>query len=277
MLKLAQGRHKAEAVGEPLFSPFAFNGLPQGSAKMLFRKGQLAMVAAPPGVGKSMVVQYALQKGNGMGGPGREKWRANHGIYLSADSDAFTMYCRGASFATGFDQFRIEADVRNPESARAVDATVAAAANHMWFDFRSELTPAYLVELIAAYATRNGKYPEFIVVDNLKNFIIDEGMTDEFAAAEQSLVFLNEIAHITGAALITLHHVTGEHESAASAIPLSGIRGKLSKTPSAIYTLFRPNQNEIIFSVVKDRAGNADPKGMFMGSIKVDYSRGIMQ
>lgn len=270
MLKLAQGRHKAEAVGEPLLTPFAFNRNPQGSAKMTFRKGQVAMVAAPPGVGKSMIVQYALQKGDGKG-------NVNHGIYLSADSDAFTMYCRGASFASGFDQFTIEADVRDPAKASVVDETVAQATKHMWFDFRSELTPAYLVELIAAYATRNGSHPEYIVVDNLKNFIIDEGMTDEFAAAEQSLVFLNEIAHVTGAALIALHHVTGEHESAAAAIPLSGIRGKLSKTPSAIYTMFRPNQNEIVFSTVKDRAGNADPKGMFMGSVKVDYNRGYME
>lgn len=269
MLKLAQGRHKAEAVGEPLLTPFASTRGPQGSAKLTFRKGQLGMLAAPPGVGKSMVVQYALQKGDGAG-------NFNHGIYLSADSDSFTMYMRGASFASGYDQFRIEQDVRTPETARVVDEMVTNATKHMWFDFRSELTPQYLVELIAAYATRNGSYPEFIVVDNLKNFIIDEGMTDEFAAAEQSLVFLNEIAHITGAAVIALHHVTGEHESAAAAIPLSGIRGKLSKTPSAIYTMFRPNQNELIFSVVKDRAGMADPKGMFMGSISVDYDRGFM-
>lgn len=269
MLKLAQGRHKAEAVGEPLLTPFASTRGPQGSAKLTFRKGQLGMLAAPPGVGKSMVIQYALQKGDGAG-------NFNHGIYLSADSDSFTMYMRGASFASGYDQFRIEQDVRTPETARVVDEMVTNATKHMWFDFRSELTPQYLVELIAAYATRNGSYPEFIVVDNLKNFIIDEGMTDEFAAAEQSLVFLNEIAHITGAAVIALHHVTGEHESAAAAIPLSGIRGKLSKTPSAIYTMFRPNQNELIFSVVKDRAGMADPKGMFMGSISVDYDRGFM-
>lgn len=269
MLRLSQGRRKSEKVGEPLLMPFAFAHAPQGAAKLTFRKGQLAMLAAPPGIGKSAVIQYALQRGDGRG-------NINHGIYLSADSDSFTMYMRGASFASGYSQFRIESDVRNQDTATLVDETVANATKHMWFDFRSELTPEYLVELIAAYATRQGRYPEFIVVDNLKNFIIDDGIADEFTSAEQSLVFLNEIAHVTGAAVIALHHVTGEFEGGDVAIPLSGIRGKLSKTPSAIYTMFKPTQSELIFSVVKDRAGMADPKGLFMGSIAVDYDKGYM-
>lgn len=269
MLKLAQGRLKAAKVGEPLLSPFASSRGPQGTAKMVFRKGQTAMVAAPPGLGKSMIIQYMVQKGDGKG-------KVNNGLYLSADSDSFTMYIRGASFASGQEQFKIEQDIRDPEVATVIDAMVTAHTNHIWFDFRSELTPQYLVELLAAYATRYGAYPEFIIVDNLKNFIIDDMASDEFASAEQSLVFLNEIAHITGAAIIALHHVTGEYESADTAIPLSGIRGKLSKTPSAIYTLFRSEQGRIIYSVVKDRAGMADPKGKFMGAIEVDYSKGYM-
>lgn len=270
MLKLSQGRRQMESVGEPLLMPFRVNQNSDPYAqRMVLRKGQLAMIAAPPGVGKSMLIQYALQHGD-------RKGNVNHGIYLSADSDSFTMFTRGASFASGFDQVRIENDVRDTEFARQVEETVNKATSHMLFDFKSELNPQYLVDIIASYVTLRGKFPEFIVVDNLKNFQIDDSITDEFAAAEQSLVFLNEIAHVTGAAVIALHHVTGEYESADTAIPLSGIRGKLSKTPSAIYTIFKPEDGRLMVSTVKNRGGQADPRGQMMFPIETNYSRGYI-
>lgn len=271
MLQLVQGRKKGLNIGDPLHMPFAANAVPNPDApKLIFRKGQLAMLAAPPGVGKSLVVQYGLQKGDGKG-------NYNYGIYFSADSDPFTMFTRGASFALGCKPSKVEVDLRDATKIGAIESTVATRTPHMAFDFRSEVTAQHMVEVIGAYATQYGRFPEFIVMDNLKNFSVDSQMTDEFAQAEESLVFLNEIAHMTGAAVIALHHVTGEHEGAAQAIPLSGVRGKLSKTPSAIYTMFKSNESELIFSVVKNRAGKADAKGVeVMGAIGLDLDHGTM-
>jgi hypothetical protein len=216
--------------------------------------------------GKSYFVQAIVQRGD-------DKGNTNKGIYFSADSDPFTMYTRAIAIDRAQSTVDIENQVRaNPEY---MDTLASNASDNVWFDFTSELSAERIMGQIMAYAEITGEYPEFIVIDNLKNLDVTEGAGEEFQVLEENCIFLSELAGITGAAVIVTHHVGGAYEDNSSVIPLSGVRGKVSKTPTLIATLRRDREaGELWVSIVKNRAGAADSSGGFYGLVKADMERG---
>jgi hypothetical protein len=141
----------------------------------------------------------------------------------------------------------------------------------MRWDYNSSPSDEYVLESIDAYASVYGSYPEVIVMDNLKNLGV-EGSQGEFEALEDACGFLHDLARDTNAALIALHHVTGENEDGMKPIPMSGLRGKISKTPEVILTLHRREQS-MFMSPVKNRNGVADASGNWILPIAADLSR----
>jgi hypothetical protein len=109
-----------------------------------------------------------------------------------------------------------------------------------------------------------------IVVDNFKNLFAGGG--GEFEALEGNCEFLHELAKETGAAVIALHHVTGENEDGTKPIPMSGLRGKISKTPAVIWTLHR-TPSHLNISPVKNRNGKANASGAWTLPILADLGR----
>lgn len=265
MLTLNQGRRKNAAAGEPLHCPIGV----MNESKTFIRKGQLTLVAAGPGSGKSAIVQYILQCGNG-GGPDDPSRQTNRTFYFSADSDQTTMWKRSGAIATGYTQDALDTFLASGRIGHIEDA-IAGMSSHMRFDYNSSPTEEYVLESIDAYASVYGAYPEVIVMDNLKNLVV-EGAEGEFQALEEGCVFLSNLARDTNAAIIALHHVTGENEDGMKPIPMSGIRGKVSKTPEVILTLHRIETNMFI-SPVKNRNGIADASGKWILPVQVDLSR----
>ena len=265
MLTLNQGRRKNAAAGEPLHCPIGV----MNESKTFFRKGQLTLVAAGPGSGKSALVQYILQKGNGLAvdDPGR---LVNRTFYFSADSDQTTMWKRSAAIATTHTQDQIDEAIF-AERIEAFEAHVNRSASHMRFDYNSSPSDEYVLDSIDAYASVYGTWPEVIVIDNLKNLSLD-GVDGEFQALEEACGFLHDLARDTNASVIALHHVTGENEDGMRPIPLSGLRGKVSKTPEVVTTLHRRESNMFI-SPVKNRNGIADASGQWILPVHVDLSR----
>lgn len=240
-------------------------------SKTYFRKGQLTLVAAGPGSGKSAVVQYILQRGNGCGVDDPTRL-TNRTFYFSADSDQTTMWKRSAAIATGFTQDSIDEAIFE-DNIEWLEYQVQRSAAHMRFDYNSSPTDSYVLDSIDAYASVYGSYPEVLVFDNLKNIVID-GAEGEFQALEEACGFLHDLARDTNAAVIALHHVTGEMEDGTKPIPLSGLRGKVSKTPEVVCTLHRREQNMFI-SPVKNRNGVADASGQWLLPVHVDLARMI--
>jgi replicative DNA helicase len=240
-------------------------------SKTYFRKGQLTLVAAGPGSGKSALVQYMLQRGNGCGVDDPERL-VNRTFYFSADSDQTTMWKRSAAIATGHTQDSID-ELLFENNIGFMEEQVRRSAGHMRFDYNSSPSDEYVLESIAAYASAYGSYPETIVMDNLKNLSID-GAEGEFQALEEACGFLHDLARDTNAAVIALHHVTGEMEDGTKPIPLSGLRGKVSKTPEVCVTLHRRDGNMFI-SPVKNRNGVADASGQWILPVHVDLARMI--
>lgn len=267
MLTLNQGRRKNAAAGEPLHCPIGV----MNESKTYLRKGQLTLVAAGPGSGKSAIVQYILQKGNGLrvDDPAR---LVNRTFYFSADSDQTTMWKRSAAIATGYTQDAID-DMLFSDNIEAMEGAVNQSASHMRFDYNSSPSDSYILDSIDAYASTYGSYPEVLVYDNLKNIVID-GAEGEFQALEEACGFLHDLARDTNAAVIALHHVTGEMEDGRKPIPLSGLRGKVSKTPEVVLTLHR-RETSMFISPVKNRNGVADASGQWLLPTQVDLSRMI--
>ena len=257
MLNLTQGRRKTADQGTPIptpFKAFAYNGIH-------FRRGGLSLVAAAPGGGKSALVQNIVQRGNDEG-------HRLPTLYFSADSDATTMFTRSAAMATGYEMGEVER-LMEEGGQEMLEERVRQASAHVQYSFQSTLDYDAIEDELQAYALVHGSWPQVIVADNLMN--IDSGFEDEFRGLGEASFFLLNIARDTGAAVIALHHVGGEHEGGGAPIPLSGLRGKVSKLPALILTLHRADGMRV--SVVKNRSGKSDPSGNYGVSLRADLAR----
>lgn len=233
--------------------------------EIFLRRGQFSIIAGGPGTGKSALIQFILQQGFT---PPKGATRKNTVFYFSADSDPGTMFKRAAAIETGWDQSEIDRLLRQGKTAE-LEARVNAATKHMFMDYRSSPEAEDIEAEMAAYVTVHGAYPEVIVIDNLKNLYAGEG--GEFEALEGNCEFLHELARTTGAAVIALHHVTGDNEDGLKPIPLSGLRGKVSKTPEVVLTLHR-TETHLNISPVKNRNGKAQAAGTWFLGVQVDLA-----
>lgn len=244
-------------AGTPIptpFQSFTRNGIN-------IRRGELALIAAAPGGGKSALTMFIAQNGDGKGG-------TIPTFYFSADSPASTVFQRSASMATGWELAEVER-LLNDGCGADLEQRVNHATSHMQWSFKSTITPDYMMDELEAYAMVHGEWPQLIVVDNLMN--MDMGTESEFDGLNDASFFLNDLARDTGAAVVALHHVAGEHESGERPIPLSGLRGKVSKLPSLVLTLSRCDGVKV--SVVKNRSAQADPSGGLGVTLGADLGR----
>jgi replicative DNA helicase len=259
MQSLNQGRRKVGDSGEPIPTPF-----PQlDAARISFRKGQLALVAAPPGTGKSAFVFYTLVIG----------WfrkMVSRVLYFSADTDAAIMFKRAAQMLTGWTAPYIEETMAG-EHAESIEEIVRNGTAHIRMDYTPFPTDDDVRDQILAYYEVYGTFPDVIVMDNLSNLRLDNGAKDEVAALQENCEFLHLIAKETGAAVITLHHVVGAYEDGDKPTPLGGLKDKVSKTPESVFTLFRDSQH-LYVSAVKNRDGGSDPSGRSYVALNADLS-----
>lgn len=209
----------------------------------------------------SALAQNIVTRGDGNGTVART-------FYFSADSDAQTMFTRSAAMSTGYEMSEVERLMREG-GMEMLDARVRQATAHINYSFKSTLDVDYMMDELTAYAHVYGEWPEVIVADNLSN--IEVGVDDEWRGLGEASFFLMDLARDTGAAVIALHHVSGEHEAGGRPIPLSGLRGKVSKLPATILTLHRAQGLKV--SVVKNRSGRADPGGNFGVELTADLAR----
>lgn len=214
--------------------------------KAHFRRGQLAMIVAAPGVGKSIFANaYAVLSGAKT-------------LYLSMDTDAFTMSVRLVAMVAGVPMHEAEAGL-----ARGDDWALAAAADprleNLSLAFPSNPDATEVAYRLHAYREARGEFPELLFLDNLQNVGVGD---DEFSGQLSLLRELQAVAGQTGTAIVVLHHATGEYGDGDGILPQSGIRGKLSQFPAMILTLHRAGAQRLGVSVVKNRFGPADPAGI---------------
>lgn len=209
-------------------------------AGVYLRRGQVSMLVAAPGFGKSVIANaFVVQSGALC-------------LYCSMDTDAYTASIRLIASESGSTIEQAEAlRASQPEEAAAVVSEIDSA----YWAFPSSPDEREIGERLLAFREVEGSYPELLVLDNLSNISFDD---EEFAGLRRVMRELQSVAMRTGTSILVLHHATGEYEDGGKPIPLSGINGKLSKYPSLILTGYGRGS----FSVVKNRFGPADPSGM---------------
>lgn len=230
------------------------------NADVVFRRPQLAVVAAAPGVGKSAFVLSLVVKS---GEPT---------VYFSADSGPGTQIPRTVSILTGRETSELRSVINR---GYRFEKELQEGASHIWWDFSPGPTLEHIDETIQAWGYL-GRYPSICVVDNLVD-VDNEGAEGEWKSFENSLLFFKELARERNMCVIVLHHLTGEYEDGVSIPPLSALRGKVSKIPEIVLTLYRQENplggEDLGIAIVKNRDGLASAAGNHTVSLAMDLSR----
>lgn len=249
MYSLSQSLNVKGHAGDPL--PVVWESL-KGSR---FLRGQLCLICAGPGTGKSaFVLAYAL------------KARVPT-LYFSADSDAFTQLSRSLSILKGWDNDKATRLVRSNDLREA-----EAEFHDVPIRFKYEASPTLTqIEMsMQAYDEVYGDYPALVVVDNITNVISSADEPDPFSGLEALMDYLHTMARNTASCVVGLHHVQGQYNDGNIPIPLSGVKGQIARVPELVLTLHRVasefGPDTLNVSTVKNRAGRMDPSGLdFVG------------
>lgn len=214
-----------------------------------FLRGQLVLIAAGPGTGKSaFVLSYALQSGVST-------------MYFSADSDAYVQLSRSLAILGGMTLTESQ-DLALSDDIDRINEVVGGVP--IRFSYNPSPTLEHIEKLIMAYDELYGDYPELIVVDNALDVVL-QGAEDGTQALDDLMAWLHDLARTTGACVIVLHHVTGPFNDADKPIPLSGVKGQVGRVPELILTLHKhtseSSTDTLCVSTVKNRGNKADPSG----------------
>lgn len=235
-------------AGEPIPVPWkAFEEL-----GIVPRRGQLILIAAGPGIGKSaMTLTMVLES-------------LVPSLMYSADSDAFTQLSR--SIANLGDMKVSTASEMILEDRITDEIKDELRKIPLLIDYDSSPTTQDIEEILMAYYELCNEFPALIVVDNITNVVTDASdAADPFSGLESLMDYLHDMARTTAACVIGLHHVKGEHSSGTKPIPIDGVKGQIHRVPEMILTMFKKPMGDgrwvLCVSPVKHRGGKADPTG----------------
>lgn len=221
------------------------------------RQGQLTLIVAASGVGKSSLITFAAMA---MRNPDDEPIRT---MYFSADSDITTFAIRAGTMAVSMQQGTPNVSTaeteqkilqRDGETLREIQQ----ATSHIWVSFDNSPSCKDIADEVEAYALVQGDYPELIVIDNLMD--VRTGM-GEREGQDAVLDYLKQLAGKTQAAVVVLCHAVGEYANGKTPIPLSGIMNKLDKRPRLILSLYEADVTLLGVCVIKNNNGKRDADG----------------
>jgi len=222
------------------------------NAGIVFRRGQLVLIAAGPGTAKSaLTLALTIQSGV-------------PSMIFSADSDAFTQMTRSISMLTDIPLTKSTEMVLEDKIPDDVAENMSGVP--LRIDYESSPSPEDIEEILEAYWELFGEYPTLIVIDNITNVSGVGNVDDDFSAGLEGLMdYLHSMARETAACVIGLHHVNGPYNDGDKPIPLSGIKGQIGRVPEMILTLHKRKFDDetmiLCVSKVKVRGGQPDPSG----------------
>lgn len=236
---LSATRKSGNTLSPPL--PIRNSVYQQGGIQ--FRRGQFSLVAAAPGVGKTLTAANMAI---------RSKVPT---MYFSADSDEWTTKQRAISILTGTKLDDVEKNLNSEQAEWWEDgyAKHLASADHVFWVYHTDISIEHIVAWLSAYAEMYGQYPELVVVDNMSNTCEDSQDAGEL---KTNCYELQAIARNTNAHVQALHHVMGDKENGDKPIYLADLIGKIGKVPELVLGLcFGEGRTTITMTVPKNRGG----------------------
>lgn len=208
------------------------------------RRGEVSMIAGPPGAGKSTAALAIAIKSK------------VPTLYASADSHESTMAIRSLAMVTGLPQAEVESKMANdPVWASEI---LRESIGHIRWMFDASPTLADLEDEINVYREVMGDNPQLVVVDNAVDVTHESG--DEFSSLRSLMREVKWWSRDTGAAFLILHH-TSEGYDGYPCPPRASLHGKIAQIPSLIVTLSSDNPGLMAAAAVKNRYGPADATG----------------
>lgn len=250
-MPLLSATRKSVSLSPPLPVPnatFATHGL-------LLRRGQFSILAAGPGVGKSV---FATNLSLATKVPT---------VFFSADSDEWTVRGRACSILSGTRLDEVERHL-NDEAQQDIYADLLRSVDHIDWCYQTDIDLEFLVLRLQAHAELRGEYPQLIVVDNLGNTVSEQ--ENEYAELRGICRELQRIARTTGAHVLALHHVKGAKEGGYIPIGVGDLLGNIGKVCEVVLGLNRTElDGEVNLTVPKNRGG----KSQLSIPLSLDYSR----
>lgn len=244
MYSLAQSARVMGDAGTPL--PTVWQSL--ADAGIIFRRGELVLIAAGPGTAKSaLTLTQALKS-------------MIPSYIFSADSNAYTQLSRGISILMDWDMESSSKEALKKDLSDEVMETMSAIPLRL--DYEAAPSIDHMEQQLESYWELFGEYPAIIVVDNVTN--VDKMSPtdgDPFSGLEGLMDYLHTMARNTGACVFALHHVNGEYSNGDKPIPLNGIKGQIHRVPEMVLTIWKPEPGVLGVSKVKLRGGEADQSG----------------
>lgn len=212
---------------------------------LVLRQGQFSLVAAAPGVGKTL---FATNLSIRTRVPV---------LYFSADSDEWTVRQRACSILSGRTLDDVESDL-GEESWQKYYGDLLRKADHIDWSFRSDLNLEYVAHRIDAFAEVRGHDPKLVILDNLGNTVTQDG-GDEYAELRATCRDIQRMARGLSAHFMALHHVKGAKENGDIPIGQGDLLGNLAKIPEQVLGLNRVKDDPRVLNltVAKNRAGKS--------------------
>jgi hypothetical protein len=220
------------------------------SFKFRFRRGATSMIAGAPGTYKSTLALNLLSR-----------WadKGITGLYISADSDEFTVGKRMAAIRSGDKVSQVERYLREGAYAETLNMP-GVRFGFVPLDMRK------LDQHVRGFESVYGSFPDVIFVDNLTNAIDSGG--EEFGAMRQMTKDLDVLARASRSHVMILHHTSESWESVMPP-PRWRVMGKVTAIPRLVLTLGCEG-NMLHIATVKDSNGPQDASGQTYESLYVD-------
>lgn len=260
MLTLTQSAAVRGSAGDPL--PEVWKTL-----HARFLRGQLVLIAAGPGTGKSaFVLNYTLRSGVSA-------------LYFSADSDAFVQTTRSLAILGNMTMSEAANTVLSGNFEKVNEIVKDSPVR---FSYDPSPTLEHIERQVMAYEELYGDFPELIVVDNALDVNVDGAEQDQSLSLDNLMAWLHDVARTTEACVVVLHHVTGAFNDADVPIPLSGVKGQIGRVPELILTIHKgsPDYGQadtVKVSTVKNRGQKADPSGQTFAELSFNGDRMLIE